>query len=556
MEIEEKLKMEWIVPLFCAVVLLLLPVLVFHYFPNQDGPAHVNSTLALEKLNQQGAFLAHYFTQAPLVPTNWVTTFILSSLQHVVPTSQLESSFVILYVLLMTGGIIVAVYSFLRISLGYVLAFFPLVFSHMLHMGSFNYVLACALFLPLLGLCHRYLIRPSLSRAVMIALVLFLVFLLHVEIAMLALICVGIYGLWISAFTLFGESQIFQSLALRNTNPSPLRFADAFLLALACLPAVTMCLIFYMQNEAIESRPHYAGLAAKFFHLFFLTGIASYSVFGMGVSVLILLAVIGGIWLAIRNMVGPFRLVPADAMLICAVILFSIFMAMPNGIGDAFNIEERLMIPMLLALIGWIVLRITPRYVGAVAIIAIGIILLQNVDRALAFDRIGSQLDEYTEVVNRIPDNNAVIVVNLDQVADRSLDRDIQHPFALVTRFDSGRNFMGTALGDRNVAFLSNYEALATRPYFPLKYQNWLSKIVGDSAFDLIAAGEAKNKAFSKALAKLKKGPAPVTYLAVWTLDPASADNPNAKAFLKTVGRNYALVFVSTQSHMFLYRMR
>jgi hypothetical protein len=547
-------RIQWVVIASCAL-LLVLPVGIFQYFPNQDGPAHVNAALTLANLNKGTTTLANYFVKGSFALTNWATTVVLSALRHIVAPTRIESTFVIFYIALMITGIIVTVRYLFRSPPGYALAFFPLAFSHTLHMGSFNLALAYVPFLPLLGLCHRYLLHPSMRLVTFISLTLLLIFTLHVQMALICLGCLGVYITWILAFGLFHNKRLLQSSGLCEARPN-LRLTDGLMLIIACVPVLVMC-VLYLHGSGIESsHPLYAGLLTKFAHLVFLSGIASYSVFGMAVSVLIFAFVAVSIWVAMHEMLRPLRLAPADCMLGCSLFILTLFLTLPNGLGDAFNIEERLMIPMLLSLIGWLIIRTAPRFSPAtVAFVALGLVALQTIDRTLGFEQINRELNEYAEVAPHVPVHSAVIAINLDQVANRKLRRSLAHPFEVTTRFDPERAFMGTVLEDRDIAFVSNYEALANRVYFALKYREWLSMIVGNRDFDIIAADEADNASFGRLIENMRAGAAPISYLAIWVVDPASVNHPKAQAVLKAVARNYKKIFTSSSAHMSLYQL-
>ena len=313
--------------------------------------------------------------------------------------------------------------------------------------------------------------------------------------------------------------------------------------------------LFYPRNKGVEaSQPEYAGFPMKCAHLFFLSGIATYTVFGMAVAALLFVALAVGVVAALISSIKARALTAADCMLACVLFLLAAFFALPDGLGDIFNLEERIMLPMLLALAGWLALRLPPRLSGrAAAIIGLVFVALQTGDRMTGFAQIERNFAEYAEAVPQIPDHSAVIALDLDNIAVSPLPRSLKHPFAAVTRFRPELHFMGTALGEREIAFASNYEATASRPYFPLKYRPWLSDIMGDGAE--IAAIASKGSSTKMATA-LKTGAAPVFYLALLVHDTASLDNPKVQALMKAVDADYDKVFASSQGHMTLYRMR
>jgi hypothetical protein len=533
---------------FC-VFLTLLPLILFRYFPNQDGSAHVNEALTLAKLHAGASFVTGYFDDAGFVLTNWATTVMMSLFRYVMPPAHFEAAFVAVYAVLMMAAIIFAVRFLFRAPLGYALAFFPLIFSHMLHMGSFNLALSSVPFLVLLGLCHRYLAQPSGRLAATIAANLVLIFSLHIQMALLAFGCTGIYALWILAGVLFGK---------KGSSPvGSLRIADGLFLILACVPIPVLSALFFMQNHSEASYAHYIGLKMKFVHLIFLTGISSYSVFGMGVAAILFLCLAAGVFIAARRMMNPLRITRDECMLACAIAMLLIFFAMPNGIGDVFNIEERLMTPVLMALIAWLVLKLAPVISGRMlATIAVAIISLQAIDRIYAFAQINRDLKEYAEAIAAIPDRSAVIAVDLGNVLNRPLPRHFAQPLLAAPRFDPERSFIGTAIGARDIAYASNYEAQPARSYFALKQKPWLGNVLDDTVIDMVVANESEQGTLTELIGKIKTGALPISYLAIWASDPAEADDPKAKAALAAIDRNYDRVYTSPRAHVMLYRLK
>jgi hypothetical protein len=250
------------------------------------------------------------------------------------------------------------------------------------------------------------------------------------------------------------------------------------------------------------------------------------------------------------------NLMPEDCLLFCGASILFLFFVLPDGLGDAFNIEERLMTPLLLAAACWFVMKSKNKVSLTKTISFVMIVLtLQTIDRLIAFGETDRDLEEYAEVEKYIPDRSAVFAIDLDQVADLPLDRKLGSPLTLALRFGPERAFLGTIIGNRNIAFISNYEALEVRPYFNLKYQPWLNSIVGDDDFDVIARNELEKKSLSSLIGQIRAGKAPILYLVTWSLNPQSLDDLRSQAALKAIEINYNRVFTSSRSHLSLYRL-
>ena len=523
----------------CCVA-TLLAVFMFPVFPSQDGGAHAYSAWALHRLHDGAPLFQRYFRETS-PQTNWAATTIMAGLLQVVRPQAVERGFVVIYAVLAIATILFTTTRLFRAPLGAAALFFPLVFSYMLHMGSFNVALASIAFLPFIGLCYRYIERPSWRGAALVGGMLLLIFTLHVQIVLLALVYTGSCVLWLG----------FQVIRHRPA----FRLRDAAVLTIASLPAIAMCLMFALQSGTMETHAYHPAIGKKLLHLVRLNGIASYSLAGLAVC-RCMFAVLAGtsIYLAIRKDRQSRTAADGTACVgAAAIAVAAVYLAVPDGFDDAFNAEERTMIPMLAACLSWLVLRLQAcDRSWALAMTGLVFALALASDRIHAFAAFAPLWAEYREVSAALPDGSAVILVDLDRVADHRNTRSIEHPFEAAPRFDAARNLLGSVLTGREVIFASLYEAAANKPYFALKYQPWLAAIVADRSMDELAARQGTEfDAFAKAL---RQAPAPVMYLAVWHYYPQSEQDARAAPFLKSVDENYQRVFTSSSGHMTLYK--
>ena len=271
----------------------------------------------------------------------------MAGLLRVVRPQAVERGFVVIYAVLAIATILFTTTRLFRAPLGAAALFFPLVFSYMLHMGSFNVALASIAFLPFIGLCYRYIERPSWRGAAPVGGMLLLIFILHVQIVLLALVYTGSCVLWLG----------FQVIRHR----SAFRLRDAAVLTIASLPAIAMCLMFALQSGTMETHAYHPAIGKKLLHLVRLNGIASYSLAGLAVLPVHVHGAGGNIDLprdpqgtgnhGQRRTVPPVwgrRRLPWPRF----TWLFR------TVSDDAFNAEERTMIPMLAACLSWLVLRL------------------------------------------------------------------------------------------------------------------------------------------------------------------------------------------------------
>jgi hypothetical protein len=120
------------------IIMHLMPIWAFKYFPSQDGPAHVNNANIIREYHDRPLFRKYYSLNKDLVP-NWFGHLVMAGLMYLIPALVAEK-------MLLSGYVIL-----LPISLCYVLrtirpdgAFltvliFPFVYSFLLHMGFYNF---------------------------------------------------------------------------------------------------------------------------------------------------------------------------------------------------------------------------------------------------------------------------------------------------------------------------------------------------------------------------------------------------------------------------------
>lgn len=540
--------------LVSAAAILLAPILIFARFPSQDGPAHLNSALALLGLADGRPPFADYFFARSTDPTNAAVTIILQALSHVAPADQLERLYVGLYVLIFCGVAWLCIRHILKAGVASFLLLCTLVFSHMLHMGSYNLTLAYTGFLLVIALCCAHLREPRGFRLAAIAAALLGTYFLHVQVAILAAVCVGLTG---------------AAMLLRAVieKPSDGRGHAAAIwagvrqtgwLALCGLPTAAFFLVYYLRNaEGLEAVSHvsHVGLVGKGVHLALLSGVANYSVFGLAVcGLLAALLIVLGVF-ALGELRGR-GLRPHDLLGAFAIVLAAIYVVMPNGLGEVLNIEERVMIPLLMTVICW--LGVSTRLVAKpwVAGAAFALLALQTTDRLVAFRHFNLQAAQALSLRTCLPTQGAVMVVDLDLVARLPVVRDWRRPFDSALRFEPFANVGGMILGDRPIAWANNYQAEIPRLYFALKQQPWLVDLLGPENVTFALWREGRTGAFTQIVDRMPAARHPVDYLILWSTDPKARQAPRVTAAWRGVRAAYQEVAASPDRSAVLLRLK
>ena len=138
------------------IVVYLLPIWLFDYFPTQDGVSHVyNSQIITEYGNQTYQFRDYYDINWFPFP-NWLSHISLTLLMFIFPPLTAEKVFLSLYVILFPLAIryfLNAVQSG-RDSL--VILSFTFIYNYLLLMGFYNFAVSVPLFFLALGFWWKH----------------------------------------------------------------------------------------------------------------------------------------------------------------------------------------------------------------------------------------------------------------------------------------------------------------------------------------------------------------------------------------------------------------
>lgn len=122
------------------LILNLLPVLCFKFFPTVDGPAHLyNSKIIVELFANSNSPINQYFSFNTTINPNWSGHFILSTSLKLFPAFIAEKIILLIYLL----GLPLSIRSLLntyKINNKYLIYFiFPFTYSYLFYFGFYNF---------------------------------------------------------------------------------------------------------------------------------------------------------------------------------------------------------------------------------------------------------------------------------------------------------------------------------------------------------------------------------------------------------------------------------
>jgi len=170
----------WNLFLLTLLVLHVLPVWIFPYFPSQDGPSHVyNASLLLQYLDHGNYQLHHFFdVHFALVP-NLCAQLLLPALMLVWDPLTAQRILISLIVILLPLSVLYAGRHFEKRPTALLLGSFIFCYHNFVHMGFFSFSLASSLCIFTVGYWLRIRSRITLPRLCAFFTLGYLTFLTH-----------------------------------------------------------------------------------------------------------------------------------------------------------------------------------------------------------------------------------------------------------------------------------------------------------------------------------------------------------------------------------------
>jgi len=318
------------------LILHLLPIWIFHYFPSQDGMNHVYNAYILKSYHDPALYKTREVFQLNLALfPNWISHLLMAGLMFIVPPLIAEKLLLTLCIV----GVPLAFLYFLRSidpdNTFYAWLGFLFSYHYLLHMGFYNFALSFALFFIVIGYWWR-------NRHVMTA----------ERIGILYLMLIALYFCHIVSYAL--------SLAV---------IAVVACLTLRCLRPVIICagymmpagflLLNYLLDSTQGAEHQYESGGWIWEYLWKNRSLLAFNDDFLWANLVLLGFVIGlvlyTVWmdkLRARKLIAE-----KDVFLILAVIFLLLFWKLPRAIGSGGWINERLHLFVIPLLLPWLSTR-------------------------------------------------------------------------------------------------------------------------------------------------------------------------------------------------------
>ncbi|MBD3184215.1 hypothetical protein GF312_18160 [Candidatus Poribacteria bacterium] len=197
----------WIIAFLILVLIYILPIWIFKYFPSQDGPSHIYNSFILKNYNNPEYEFSKYYDIRKAPVPNWASHVFMMLMMYVVPPLVSEK-------LLLTGYVILMAFSALyfvnsvgkgRIPLAFLAFFF--IYNYISLMGFYNFSLGFGMFMLVLGYWWRRFDDFGVKNAVVLGILFLILYFCHPLPLVMAAFCIGV-----GAVVFFRPSKWKQSL--------------------------------------------------------------------------------------------------------------------------------------------------------------------------------------------------------------------------------------------------------------------------------------------------------------------------------------------------------
>ena len=433
---------------YIAIALLiihLIPIWVFRYFPSQDGASHVYNSYLLKEYHDPVMYKTRECFQLNLTLfPNWFSHVFMAGLMFLVPMMIAEKILISLCI----GLVPISFFYCLRAIAGersessfgsgnQILGFLGFLFgyNYLLHMGFYNFALSFPLFFFILGYWWRR--HESMSPA---------------HIGVLYVLLILLYFCHIVSYGLMLFTLLICALWLMPRPRKLLPFAGYM------LPA-GFIMISYMLNEASDMPREY-WTSAQLKEFFFKTESLAYfneSYIWINYALMgfIALLVLWTIW---KDKIQPRRwLARRDVFLVLSAVFVIMYFKMPRFIGTGGWINDRLNLFYIPILLPWLNLDFHKVARWCVIGVMVFLSLFHLGYTCRDYYDFNREMDDFTAAIDLMPDHT---VFSRTESDDWGTLKWLSIPH-LSSFFYYGMN------GDR--AYINNYEPQFN--YFPINFK-------------------------------------------------------------------------------------
>ena len=237
------------------MVLHLLPVWGFKYFPTQDGLSHIyNAYVVKEYHNHENYRLREVYELNATIFPNWTSHALLVVLLYVFPPLICEKIVLTLCIGLLPLSLFYFINGIAKKNMVFGLLGFMFAYNYLLHMGFYNFVLSMSLFFFTFGYWWRVKDEIRLTNIVVIYILLLVTYLTHYHSYAVLVMSLTFFPLFSSGYEVlqgvWGHKETSQPLMQRFKEGLP-KLKPTLTFVGSLIPAyfILFSYYFYLVNE-------------------------------------------------------------------------------------------------------------------------------------------------------------------------------------------------------------------------------------------------------------------------------------------------------------------
>lgn len=514
---------------YAAVLLNMLPVLPYKFFPTMDGAAHLyNSNLINELLFNSNSDISNYFILNSIPVPNWLGHFVLSVFNYFLPAFIAEKILLLSYLLLLPLSFRCFVKQYGNQYLSYLIL--PFCYSYLFYLGFYNLSISLILLFTTLSFWKKHEAELTLKPLLVLFFLISLTYFAHVLVYMLLLV---------TLFLLLTQSFISQLNDKNDDNIIRSFLIKYFKLYIISFPTILL-LLFFIYNEPVSGSGDKLAISElikwiKDVRPLIALGYDSELRFTEIYYHLLFALFVVALFLGIQNFKAEspnrnlFRsiinktLLPKNAYFFVAFFLLILYFLIPNS-GSAGMMSDRLCLMFFVFCILWLAVNSYPQWLMKVSII---IVLYVNFGLVVRYTKATVDLNKDAKAIyaasKHIRAYSTVLPIN-------NADNWLEPHFS---------NYLGI---DNPIFILENYEAGVG--WFPVKWN--------EARLPLTKFGSLKNENLSFSW---KSGSAAkekiIDYVFIWGTSKKLSDAETAE-----LDKYYSKTYSSDNEFVNLYELK
>ena len=486
--------------LFVVLLILhLLPIWIFAYFPSQDGPSHVYNALVLKEYNKHENYKMRdaWKLNITIFP-NWLSHIALAALLYIFPPVVAEKVFLTIAI----GMIPVSFFYFLdAVHKGrkdrFLFAWlgFPFAYNYLLYMGFYNFTLSIAFFFFSFGFWWKHKDNMQIKHLSVLYVLLLLTYLSHIVSYGLVVL-----GISVAAAFIWGSESIVEAWRIRNKN-----YKDVFRqfiltikpfinFLLYMVPIYFVLMEYYLQSLKQHQSGSHRGMKWIWEYFWGVKSIVYFSDWNILLNYFLLGIIAFAILISIGYRIYRKQsLGRIDVFLVIAILFTYMFIKAPWGYGPGGWINDRIHIYILLMLAPWLVLDMHRFFRYTIMTLLLIFTLTHCAETAYHHGRISSEIAELVSGAKLIKPHSTFTHRSAGWHKSEFLfghydseekKMEMRNEINDVTPFVHSTAFYGVYADD--VVHMANYEA--NYNYFPVNRNNKDSVGLGYIRADYVIA--------------------------------------------------------------------